>query len=138
MTEHRSEAEERRSEEQSVPQVTPALRRRAAVTWVDVCAVDELVPDRGECALVGEHQVAVFRVSPDGELYALSNFDPFSRAHVLSRGVVGSKGDVPKVASPMYKQTFDLRTGQCLDDPSTSVPTFPVRVVDGRVQVATP
>jgi nitrite reductase (NADH) small subunit len=106
--------------------------------WVDVCAVDELLPDRGECALVGEHQVAVFRVSPGGELYALSNLDPFSGVPVLSRGVVGSKGDVPKVASPMYKQTFDLRTGECLEDPSISVPIFPVRVARGRVEVALP
>jgi nitrite reductase (NADH) small subunit len=106
--------------------------------WIDVCALAELVPDRGVCALVGEMQVAVFRLSPDGDLYALSNFDPFSRAFVMSRGIVGSKGDVPKVASPMYKQNFDLRTGKCLDDPSVSVPTFAVQVVQGRVQVAVP
>jgi len=106
--------------------------------WIDVCALVELVPDRGVCALVGETQVAVFRVSPDGDLYALSNLDPFSRAFVMSRGIVGSKGDIPKVASPMYKQNFDLRTGQCLDDPSVSVATFPVQVVEGRVLVGVP
>ena len=105
-------------------------------TWVDVCAFDDLVPDRGVAALVGPHQVAVFRVAPHDELYALSNHDPFSGANVLSRGIVGSRGDVPKVASPMYKQSFDLRTGQCLDDPSVAVPTFAVRVRDGRVEVA--
>ena len=105
------------------------------VTWVDVCGLDELVLDRGVCALVGEHQVAVFRVAPDGELYALSNFDPFSKAFVLSRGIVGSKGDSPKVASPVYKHNFDLRTGQCLDDPSVSIRTFAVRALDGRVLV---
>ena len=105
-------------------------------TWVDVCALDDLVLDRGVCALVGGFQVAVFRISPNGEIYALSNFDPFSRAFVLSRGVVGSRGDAPKVASPMYKQSFDLRSGRCLDDPSVSVPTFSVQVIGGRVQVA--
>ena len=108
------------------------------MTWIDVCPFDELQPDRGVCALVGDEQVAVFRVSPDDSLYALSNHDPFSDAPVLSRGIVGSKGDVPKVASPMYKQSFDLRTGRCLDDPSVAVPTFEVRAVDGRVQVAVP
>src|SRR5207302_1749219 len=92
-------------------------------TWVEVCGVDELVPDRGACALVGRYQVAVFRVS-DGSLYALSNYDPFSGAYVLSRGIVGSKGETPKVASPIYKQAFDLRTGHCLDDPSVRVMTF--------------
>ncbi len=107
-----------------------------APTWVDVCAFDDLTPDRGVCALVGSQQVAVFRVSPDDAIYAISNFDPFSRAFVMSRGIVGSKGDVPKVASPMYKQNFDLRTGRCLDDADVSVPTFPIRLIDGRVQVA--
>ena len=105
--------------------------------WVDVCSLDDLVPERGVCALVGAHQVAVFRVDGD-QLFALSNFDPFSQAFVLSRGIVGSRGDRLKVASPIYKQSFDLRTGQCLDNADVAVPTFDVRVVDGRVQVALP
>ena len=107
------------------------------VTWVDVCGLDDLQPDRGVCALVGGRQVAVFRLSPDDALHAIDNRDPFSGAHVLSRGLVGSAGEVPKVASPVYKQAFDLRTGQCLDDPQVSVATFPVRLVDGRVLVGT-
>jgi nitrite reductase (NADH) small subunit len=107
-------------------------------TWVDVCALDELVPDRGACALVGPFQVAVFRTTPDDELYAVSNYDPFSQAFVLSRGIVGSKGSAPKVASPVYKQSFDLRTGECLDDPSVAIKAFPVRVDCGRVLVGMP
>ena len=103
--------------------------------WVDVCAFDDLIAGRGVCALVGGRQIAVFKI--DGDVYALANRDPFSGANVLARGVVGSKGEVPKVASPMYKQTFDLRTGRCLEDPSVSVPAFSARVRDGRVQIAT-
>ena len=106
--------------------------------WVDVCALADLVPDRGACVLVDGRQVALFLTSQDGALHALSNFDPFSGAYVLSRGIVGSRGDVPKVASPMYKQSFDLRTGECLDDPSVSVDVFVVRGVDGRVEIASP
>jgi nitrite reductase (NADH) small subunit len=106
--------------------------------WVDVCPLDDIIPNRGVCALVGRYQVAVFRVAPDDELFALSNYDPFSKAFVLSRGIVGSKGDRLKVASPIYKQGFDLRTGQCLDDPSVTISTFDVRVISGRVQVAHP
>lgn len=107
-----------------------------SMVWVDVCAFDDLVPDRGVCALVGDCHVAVFRVAPDDELYAVGNEDPFSGASVLSRGLVGTRGDVPKVASPMYKQTFDLRTGQCLDDPTVALPVFAVRRVGDRVEVA--
>ena len=103
--------------------------------WVDVCALDDLTPDRGACVLVGSEQVALFRLSGEDQVYALSNLDPFSEACVLSRGIVGSKGDVPKVASPVYKQNFDLRTGQCLDDVSVSVQTYPVALSGGRVLV---
>jgi nitrite reductase (NADH) small subunit len=90
------------------------------------------------CALVGQYQVAVFRVSPEGDLYALSNYDPFSGSYVLSRGIVGSTRDTRKVVSPVYKQSFDLSTGQCLDDTSVAVMTFPVRTVASRVQVGLP
>ncbi len=113
-----------------------AILDTATLTWQDVCAFDDLVPDRGACALVDGRQVALFRVSPTDELFALSNHDPFSGANVISRGIVGSKGDVPKVASPMYKQSFDLRTGTCLDDPAVSLPVHLIRERDGRVEVA--
>ena len=106
-------------------------------TWSGVCRFDQLTPNRGAAALVGGTQVAVFRLADDS-LYAISNFDPFSQAYVLSRGIVGTKGDVVKVASPIFKQNFDLRTGECLDDPTVRVATFPVRVIDGRVEVGRP
>jgi nitrite reductase (NADH) small subunit len=104
-----------------------------AASWVDVCGVDDLVPDTGVAALVGGKQVAIVRVGDD--VYAVGNFDPFSKAFVLARGIVGDRGGVPKIASPIYKQSFDLRTGQCLDDPKVSVPAYPVRVEGGRVLV---
>lgn len=109
-------------------------------TWIDVCPKSNLIPYRGVCALVDGRQVAVFLV-PGGsgdEVLAVSNHDPFSGANVLSRGIVGSKGEHLKVASPVYKQSFDLRTGECLEDASVSVPVFAARVADGRVQVAVP
>jgi nitrite reductase (NADH) small subunit len=54
---------------------------------------------------------------------------------VLARGLVGSVGEVPIVASPLHKQRFDLRSGRCLDDPAHAVGTWPVDVFDGRVSV---
>jgi len=104
-------------------------------TRLAVCAYDALLPERGVAALVGEIQIALFRTY-DGTVYALGNHDPFSGANVLSRGIVGSRGDVPTVASPMFKQVFDLRTGDCLDDPDVAVPAYPVQVVDGQVVVS--
>jgi nitrite reductase (NADH) small subunit len=102
--------------------------------WVGVCPVSALQAERGVAALVGEEQVAIFRVGDD--VFAVSNYDPFSHANVMSRGIVGTRGDVVKVASPMYKQQFDLRTGECLDDATAALDVFPVRVVGGMVEVA--
>jgi nitrite reductase (NADH) small subunit len=105
------------------------------VSWTSVCRYDDLQPERGVAALVGQEQVALFRMH-DGTLHAIGNRDPFTGAFVLSRGIVGTRGDVPTVASPLHKQVFDLRTGACLDDPAASVPVFEVRLRDGLVEVA--
>jgi nitrite reductase (NADH) small subunit len=105
--------------------------------WVSVCRLDQLRVDVGVAALVDSCQLAIFRLD-DEEIRAVGNLDPYSHANVLSRGIVGSRGDSVYVASPMFKQPFDLRTGQCLDDLAVSVPTFEVRVVDDVVQVLSP
>jgi nitrite reductase (NADH) small subunit len=99
-----------------------------------VCKVTDLEVERGATALVHGQAVAIFRTHED-EIFALGNYDPFARASVLARGIVGTRGDVPFVASPMHKQAFDLRTGKCLDDAATTVPTYDVRVIDGVVHV---
>ena len=102
--------------------------------WVAVCRLQEIVPNTGVCALVGGNQVAVFRLDDDS-VHAIGNHDPFSRANVLSRGVVGDlKGELV-VASPVYKQHFSLVSGQCLEDSGVRVPVFPARVEDGLVLV---
>ena len=106
----------------------------ATETWTAVCGLDDIPLERGVAALVAGEAVAVFRTH-DGDVHALGNHDPFSDASVLARGIVGSRGDVPVVSSPMYKQAFDLRTGRCLDDDGVSVPSYDVAVVDGRVLV---
>jgi nitrite reductase (NADH) small subunit len=84
--------------------------------------------------LIGDVQIALFRTH-DGSVFAIGNQDPFSGANVMSRGIVGSRGDVQTVASPMFKQVFDLRTGVCLDDPEVSLPVYAVEVLDGQVMV---
>ena len=95
--------------------------------WVAVCQLDDIVPNTGVCALVGGRQVAVFRLDDDS-VYAIDNHDPFSRASVLSRGIVGDlKGELV-VASPVYKQHFSLASGQCLEDPGIRVQVYPVRL----------
>lgn len=104
------------------------------MTWTPVCRYDDLQPELGAAALIGGQQVALFRAF-DGSLYAIGNQDPFTGAFVLSRGVVGTRGDIPTVTSPLHKQVFDLSTGTCLDDMTACVPVFGVRQRDGVVEV---
>lgn len=103
-------------------------------TWVAVCRLKALTPERGAAALVAGVQIALFRTHDD-RVHAVQQLDPFSGAHVISRGIVGSRGDAPTVASPMYRQVFDLRTGKCLDPvgkPLMHLRTYGVRL-DGDV-----
>lgn len=108
----------------------------AAPTWSPVCPVTALQPECGVAALIGDHQVAVFRTFDDA-VYAVDNRDPFTGAHVLARGIVGTRGDRPTVASPLHKQVFDLTTGASLDDPAVSVAVFDVRIRDGVIEIGT-
>ncbi|CAM3923251.1 nitrite reductase small subunit NirD [Bordetella muralis] len=103
--------------------------------WEDVCAVQDIVPGTGVCALVGGQHVAVFRLI-DGRIFAIGNIDPKSGASVLARGLVGNLGDRVVVASPLYKQHFDLFTGECLEEPEQSVPAYPAKIDNARVWVA--
>ncbi len=102
--------------------------------WIAVCKLTDIVPDTGVCALVNGRQIAVFRLADDS-VHAIDNLDPFSKANVLSRGIVGDlKGELV-VASPVYKQHFNLVTGQCLEEAEVRVAVFPARVENGAIEV---
>jgi len=100
---------------------------------MDICSVTDLLEDAGIAALIDEEQVALFYVKKTEQVFALSNYDPFSEANVMSRGIIGSIGDDLVVASPIYKQHFNLATGQCVEDASVSIDSYPVRINNGRV-----
>src|SRR5260221_10075570 len=105
-------------------------------TWVNICRIDAVLPWSGVAALVDGQQIAIFRLDTEDQVYAVSNYDPFSKANVMSRGLVGDRKGIIKVASPIYKQSFSLETGQCLDDPSVTLATWSARVVNRIVQLA--
>ena len=103
--------------------------------WKDICSADDLQPDSGVCALVEGQQVAIFFLVKEQAVYAIHNYDPIGKANVLSRGMIGDIKGEPVVASPLYKQHFSLRTGICLEDESIVVPTYPIRIQNGRVEI---
>ncbi|QTX04483.1 nitrite reductase small subunit NirD [Agromyces archimandritae] len=102
--------------------------------WRAVCPVDELEPAWGEVALLGERQIALFRIGP-AEVYAVDHLDPRTGAPVMARGIVGSKRDRPTIASPLHKEVYDLGTGECYTAPDYRLGTYRTRVVDGGIEV---
>lgn len=118
--------------------VSDARRSRVAdgrLEWTSACALSRLIPGRGVAVLLpGGEQVALFLLEDDS-LRAVGNFDPFGRASVMSRGLVGDRGGEPTVASPLLKQVFSLLDGRCLDDEAVRLPVYDVRVWGGMVQV---
>ena len=104
--------------------------------WHDVCALEDLIEGAGVGALVGGRQIALFQVH--GRVYALDNFDPASRANVLSRGLTGNLQGERVVASPIYKHHYVLTSGRCIEDSTFNVTAYPTKVVEGRVRVEVP
>lgn len=104
--------------------------------WVNVCKESDLIAFSGVAALVNNNQVAIFYMpGQEQNIFALDNHDPFSGANVLSRGITGDLKGKKVVASPIYKQHFDLETGQSLEDESISVASWPVKIENGEVLV---
>lgn len=106
--------------------------------WLDVCAHDDLVLNSGVCALVNGKAIALFthKIGNAINVYAISNYDPVGKASVLSRGLIGGKGDIIFVASPLYKQRYCLASGKCIDDDTLSVPAYAAKIENDRVFVA--
>ena len=108
-----------------------------------ICNLNDIIPETGVCALVDGKQIAIFRTKHN-HLFALDNYDPFSQANVLSRGLIGGTTvtndagideAILYVASPIYKQRFNLATGQCLDDESVTLNTYQVALNEDDVVV---
>jgi len=118
--------------------MSTALSVAPAPTWVRACTVDDLPPWCGVAALFGTHQIALIRWGDGLQIYALGNFDPFSKAFVISRGIVGDHQGVPTVASPVYKQRFRLEDGSCIEDATVRLPIYPVRIDHDTVMVGMP
>ncbi|WP_104042924.1 nitrite reductase small subunit NirD [Arthrobacter sp. ZGTC412] len=102
--------------------------------WHRVCRVDDLEPAWGEAALVAGRQVALFRTGP-GEVFAVAHEDPATGAHVMARGILGSRGARPTIASPLHKEVYDLETGECFSTPGLRLATFSIRILDGFVEI---
>ena len=103
-------------------------------TWVRGWGVCDLEPGGGVAALLDARRVALVRVT-DEEVYAVDHHDPHTGAPVMARGIVGSRGDRPTIASPLHKEVYDLGTGECFTDPALTLRTYSTRVIGGMIEV---
>lgn len=104
-------------------------------SWHSVCRVGDLEPNWGEAALVNGIQLALFLL-PSGEIYAVEQRDPVTGAHVMSRGIVGSRRGTPTIAAPLHKEVYSLSDGLRMDGAGMPLGTFRTRRVNGLIQVA--
>ncbi len=116
----------------------PQPREDAQPQWVPVGHVNDFPEEGGAAVKYGKVQIAVFRFASRGEWYASQNMCPHKRAFVLSRGIIGSQGEIPKVACPLHKKTFSLETGECISGDEHSLKVFPVKVADDQVYLLLP
>jgi nitrite reductase (NADH) small subunit len=120
---------------QTRPRAVSARSAPPDPTWERVCRVDDLEPSWGEAVLIRMRQIALFLLSPR-EVYAVEHTDPGADgAPVMARGIVGSRGDRPTVASPLHKEVYDLGTGECFTDPALSLRTFRTRIIGGFIEI---
>ena len=107
------------------------------IKWIMACYADDVPENGGACVKHGDEQIAVYNFSRRGEWFATQNLCPHKQQMVLSRGMIGSTGEIcePKVACPFHKKTFSLLTGECLSGEEYQIKTYPVRVSEGRVYI---
>ena len=97
--------------------------------YVTVLDADALAPGQAARVVVGDEEIALFNV--DGEFFATSDICSHEEAS-LSDGELFDH----VVECPLHGARFDVRTGKPLSLPAVyPVKTFPVRVVDGKLQV---
>jgi nitrite reductase (NADH) small subunit len=104
-----------------------------STVWFFACNVNDVPLNGGVCVKYNDEQIALFHFSRRNEWYATQNECPHRMQMALSRGMIGTQGDEPKVACPFHKKTFSLKTGECLTGDECALKTYPVKVQEGKV-----
>lgn len=115
--------------------VYKTVKPEAVKKWYKAAKLEDFPDNGGLCILYQGLQVAIFNFSRRSEWYATQNLCPHKKQMILSRGMIGSENDEPKVACPFHKKTFSLRSGANLNGDGCGLATYPVKVEDGVVYV---
>ncbi len=105
------------------------------ITWFIACKTSDVPDNGGVCVKYGEDQIALFNFSRRGEWYATQNMCPHRMQMALSRGMIGTQENEPKVACPFHKKTFSLKTGECLNGDECAIKTYQVKVENDFVYI---
>lgn len=103
--------------------------------WFKAASVNDFPKDGGACVKYKDKQIAVYNYKRTQTWYACQNLCPHKLEMVLSRGMIGDQGGIPKVACPMHKKTFSLETGENLNGNLEAIATYPVKVEDNIVYI---
>ncbi len=103
--------------------------------WYPAGQVDRFPFDEGVCIKYKNLQIAVFHFRRKNEWFACQNLCPHRNEMVLSRGILGDENGIPKVACPMHKSTFSLKTGENLQGNLCSIALYPVKIKKGHVYI---
>ena len=103
--------------------------------WYKAARTSDFPENGGACVKYKDLQIAVFNFTRRNEWYACQNLCPHKMQMALSRGMIGSLQDEPKVACPFHKKNFSLRSGECLNAEEEKISIFPVKVEDGFVYI---
>ncbi len=103
--------------------------------WFKAARVQAFPQNGGACVKYKNLQIAVFNFSRRNEWYACQNRCPHKMQMALSRGMIGTLNDEPKVACPFHKRNFSLSTGACLNAEEERIMVYPVKVEDGFVYI---
>ena len=105
------------------------------MNWFFACYEDDMPANGGVCVKYKEQQIALFHFTRRNEWYATQNECPHRQQMALSRGMIGSQGEEPKIACPFHKKTFSLVTGECLSGDVCAIKIYPVKVENGLVYI---
>jgi nitrite reductase (NADH) small subunit len=89
----------------------------------------------GACVKYKGMQIAVFNFTREGKWYACQNLCPHKMEMVLSRGMIGEDQGEPKVACPLHKNSFSLKTGKHLNGDLNRIATYPVKIENDFVYI---
>jgi len=103
--------------------------------WFTAGKTEDFPKDSGIAVKYMDTQIAVFYFSETNKWYATQNQCPHKLEMALSRGIIGSKDEEPKVSCPFHKKSFSLKSGKCLSGDNYEISTYPVKIEDDHVLI---